>query len=230
MNDGTHTPNLEALDALWKRRHDPASINEFEAAISVALGSQAQNYALLWRAARCSHFRAMQSDASGDSEQAKEYFHLGAKTARDAHAIDTHGIDGIFWCGVNEVEVARHKSSFAALGVLKKSTALIERAANIDETYHFAGPLRVLGRIIHRKPLLLGGSANVAIEYFKRARQIAPRNSTTLLYLAEALLTEQFKHEAREVLNKIISAPDDEDWRWEQARDRKLARTLIAKI
>ncbi len=40
---------------------------------------------------------------------------------------------------------------------------------------------------MHLKPLLLGGSVDRAIEYYRRALQIAPHNSTTMLYYAEAL-------------------------------------------
>jgi hypothetical protein len=219
MND------IAELDDLWTRRYELESLAKLEMQFG-ACGAP-QEYALLWRLARYLHFRAMQCDERGDKEQAKQYFQRGAEAGKAAMQCEAYEIEGCFWRGVNELEAARHTSTLAAMVALRSGTALIERAAKMDETYHFAGPLRVLGRIIHRKPLLLGGSANVAREYFKRALQIAPHNSTTQLYYVEALLTEQQKPEARHILNEIISAPDDEDWRWEQERDRKRAQELL---
>jgi tetratricopeptide (TPR) repeat protein len=227
----TPAADIEHLDQLWRLRHQPDAIHELETLARADLGESAtSDYALLWRAARAFHFRAMQCDdteGNQNNKSAAQYFSQGAAAARAAMEKDKTGIEGCFWRGVNEIEAARHTSTLAALAALKKATALIERAGNIDETYHFAGPLRVMGRIVHRRPLLLGGSANVAIDYFRRALQICPENSTTQIYLAEALLTEQQKPEARRILNEIISAPDDKNWLWEQARDRKLAEQLL---
>lgn len=226
----THPFDLDELDALWQKRHEPESITQLETRLREARHAATDKYSLLWRAARCSHFRAMQLDESSDKRQAREYFSQGALDAREAMKASPHDVEGCFWRGVNEIEAAQHANPLAALAALKKSTALIERAALIDEAYHFAGPLRVLGKIVHRKPLALGGSAGLGIEYFKRALQVVPGNSTTQIYYAEALMTEQGKSEARRVLNAILSAPDDPNWLWEQARDRRLARILIEKI
>jgi hypothetical protein len=216
---------IAELDDLWAKRHEPESLAKLEMQLGAA--EAPREYALLWRRARYLHFRSMQCDESADKEQAKEYFRRGAEAGKAAMQCEAFEIEGCFWRGTNEAEAARHLSTLAAMVALRSATALIERAAKMDETYHFAGPLRELGRIIHRKPLLLGGSAGVAMEYFKRALQIAPHNSTTQLYYVEALLTEQQKPEARRILNEIIEAPDDEAWRWEQARDRKRAGELL---
>jgi tetratricopeptide (TPR) repeat protein len=219
--------NFEELDALWQKRHDTVICAQLENAVLTALGTTPREYSLLWRAARYFHFRAMQCDEDKDAQQARAYFSQGVQSGRGAMEVNANEVEGCFWCGVNEIEAARHTSTLATLATLGKASARIERAAKIDESFHFAGPLRVMGRIIHRKPLLLGGSAGVAIEYFKRALQLAPDNSTTQIYYAEALLTEQQKPEARRVLNDVLHAPDDESWKWEQSRDRKIAQQML---
>lgn len=61
----------------------------------------------------------------------------------------------------------------------------------LPTTTHFAGPLRVWGKLMHQKPLLLGGSIDRALDIYRRALQIAPHNSTTLLYYAESLIADQ---------------------------------------
>lgn len=90
--------------------------------------------------------------------------------------------------------------------------------------------MRVAARITHLKPLLLGGSLERSLDLYRRALQIAPQNSTTLLYYAEALLADQQKRLARRSLRAIIEAPEDEDWVWEQARDRRLAKAHLERM
>ena len=87
-----------------------------------------------------------------------------------------------------------------------------------------------IARITHVKPLLLGGSIDRALDMYRRALQIAPHNSTNLLYYAEALMADQQKVQAREIFNQIIAAPIDEQWRAEQARDRQIAQNRIAEL
>ncbi len=80
------------------------------------------------------------------------------------------------------------------------------------------------------RPLLLGGSLDHALDIYRRALQLAPHNSTTLLYFAEALLSDRQPGEARRVLNRLIEAAPDPDWTWEQTRDKTLARALLQKM
>jgi hypothetical protein len=60
--------------------------------------------------------------------------------------------------------------------------------------------------------------------------QIAPTNSTTLLYYAEALLADRQPRAARDLLKQVVEAPDDPHWLWEQKRDRRLARVLLEQM
>jgi tetratricopeptide (TPR) repeat protein len=229
--------NWSTLDELWSQRHDPAQLSALEKALDQSLteSGAAAEYGLLWRYARLAHFRAMQADANATKGEAYHHFARGAQRARQAVRLQWYGVEGNFWYGVNLIEAARRHPlemlyCCPAWRALSIATWHIERAASIDETYHFAGPLRVWGRLTHLRPLLLGGSVERAIVLYRRALQIAPDNSTTLLYYAEALLADKQQRAAREVLKRIIEASDDPDWRWEQERDRGLAQALLESI
>ncbi|HVF09492.1 MAG TPA: TRAP transporter TatT component family protein [Abditibacteriaceae bacterium] len=229
--------NWHDLDEQWRQRHDPAQVAALTNALEQALTGQgaAAEYALLWRGARLAHFQAMQAEASDDGQAAYRHFAAGAEMAQRALRLQSYGIEGNFWYGVNLIEAERRHGhglarSWAASRALPTAVKYIERTIGIDETYHFAGPLRVGGRLMHLKPLLLGGSVDRAMEYYRRALQIAPGNSTTLLYYAEALLADKQRRAARNMLRQIVEAADDPDWRWEQERDRSKARTLLLEI
>lgn len=241
--------NWNTLDEQWRNRHDAEHFAALEGALDKALYNQGDKpeYAVLWRWARLSHFRAMQAmngeddQAAGkakskaksevaDKAAARRHFAAGAQEALQAARLQPNRVEGHFWFGVNHIEAARAGGKVAAARALSLATRHIERAAQIDETYHFAGPLRVLGRLTHLRPLLLGGSLDHALDIYRRALQIAPDNSTTLLYYAEALVADRQPGEARRVLNRLIAAAPDPDWIWEQTRDKILARALLQKM
>jgi tetratricopeptide (TPR) repeat protein len=229
MPNSSQNSNLETLDELWRARHESAPLNELEALLTAAL-TASREYSYLWRAARLAHFRAMQSEDTAQDQDTLHFFEIGKKHAENAVTENRHDVEGQFWLGVCALEYSRRKGWLSAAGALKNAEAHIHRAVNQDETYHFAGPLRVMARITHYKPLLLGGSLDRALDVYHRALQIAPQNSTTLLYYAETLIADQQKKLARETLQKIIHAPEDAAWIWEQARDRRLAERLLTKM
>ena len=229
--------NWPELDEQWRQRHDSAQVAALDHTLAQALEEQgaAAEYSLLWRLARLAHFQAMQAETNEDNQAAYRHFAHGAEMAQRALHLQSYGVEANFWYGVNLIEAERRHGrglakSFAASRALPTAVKYIERTIGIDETYHFAGPLRVGGRLMHLKPLLLGGSVDRALEYYHRALQIAPHNSTTLLYYAEAMLADKERRAARDILRQIIEAADDADWRWEQQRDRSKARTLLAEI
>jgi tetratricopeptide (TPR) repeat protein len=236
--DKIPTPlNWTQLDEDWKARWDPPQFAAYERELDSALFGRGGEvgYPLLWRWARLSHFRAMQvllspADEKKAREEAVRHFEEGARQAEAAIPLQPNRVEGFFWAGVCAVEAARLQGPLVAARALKPAQKRIEKAAAVDEEYHFAGPLRVLGRLTHLKPLILGGSLDRALEIFRRAVQIAPGNSTTLLYYAQALIADRQPALAKKVLAQIIDAPEDPDWKWEQARDKKLAREELAKI
>jgi hypothetical protein len=216
------------LEALWRERHQAARLEEFARALDAAEPRALdQQYERLWRLARLAHFRAMQAETDGENKAAREHFKAGVKWGAEAAAARLHGVEAPFWWGVNRLEAARYAGAVARWRALKPAEALIGRAEATDERYHFAGPLRVHGRITHRKPLLLGGSIDMALLFYRRALQIAPDNSTTLFYYAEALLDDRQRRAARSVLRQIADAPGAPDWLWEQERDRRRALDLL---
>jgi tetratricopeptide (TPR) repeat protein len=225
--------DLTALDSLWRDRHLPdtlrKALEQLDEAVQIARATALPPneddllYQLLWRRARASHFQALLAADEKQPAQALAHYEAGAAAAAEAVRMRDLRVEGHFWLGANAAEAANRRGALASLGALRKTSHHIERAMTIDEAYHFAGPLRVWGRITHLKPLLLGGSIERAIDIYRRALQLAPANSTTNLYYAEVLLADQQRPLARQVLHTILNAPVDPDWRWEQTRDRELA-------
>jgi len=215
--------NWDELDMMWRERYQPATLTALTEMLLQQCEAAPDDYAALWRLARTYQFCGMVADEEGQNERAQQRFAAGAEVALRAVKAESTRVEGHFWYGVNSIEAARRRGLLMTLGTLSRATRYIERALDLDEAYHFAGPVRVSGRIMHFRPPILGGTIDRAIDIYHRALQIDDRNSTTLLYYAEALIVDQQRIKARSVLRTIIEAPDDPHWRWEQTRDRKKA-------
>lgn len=224
--------NWNKLDEDWKLRHDSAKFAEMESELDKALYNSVggAEYALLWRWARMSHFRAMLVFQQGKKEEAARHFGEGAVEAATAVELQPNRVEGHFWRAVCLIESARLRSLPAAARALPAVARHLERAIQIDESYHFAGPLRVQGRTTYLKPRFLGGSVERALGLYRLALEIAPNNSTTLLYYADALIANRQGEAGRRILNQLLEAPVDEEWVWEQARDKKIAAERLARL
>src|SRR6185312_5185758 len=106
----------------------------------------------------------------------------------------------------------------------------LKLAVTINEGYHGAGPLRVLGRLEHKAPRILGGNLKRSRELFDRAIAIAPRNSVTLIYAAELAIEMGNRDTAVSLLNQIIESSLDSEWEFENKRDRLLAQSLLVQL
>ena len=215
------------FDALYANRHVVENLNALQnVLLNEIQPGKPDDYGWLWRAARLAHFHGMQA-LDNNLDLARALFAGGAQSARSAQALQIDGVEAAFWAPTCALEAARLSGKIAAAAILGKAQKQLNRAAQINEAYHFAGPLRVLGRVTHLKPLILGGNLDYALAFFERALQIAPDNSTTLLYYADALIADNQPSQARRVLKQIIAAPPLENWIWESERDRELAQKMM---
>jgi hypothetical protein len=221
--------NLEILDNLWKSRYQNADFNDLNRlleAFSRETTDLDARYQIDWRRARNCHFSAMQELEADKRKPAHRLFERGSDFTQ--WTIDEDLVEGRFWWAVNFLEAGRTSTKWSAYWALRGAKNQLETAAEIDETFHFAGPLRVLGRVAHLAPARLGGGLEAARKYYERALEIAD-NSTTRLYYAGLLEDIGDQKGAQTQIEAILDAPVDEDWRWEQERDRIKAQQWLVQ-
>lgn len=214
---------LADFDRLYANRHELPALKQ----CSEALAQTPPDYEWLWRRARLKHFQAMQSAEAGDTKSARTLYQAASTEAAKATRLDAARVEGPFWNATCELEAARLGGALALMTVLSRAQKELQRAARIDEEFHYAGPLRVLGRVTHLKPLALGGTLDGAIAFYDRALQIAPRNSTNNLYLADALIADRQPKRARQAISAVLENSNSQNWVWETLRDQKTARLWL---
>jgi tetratricopeptide (TPR) repeat protein len=182
------------------------------------------DYEVLWRLGRALFFLGQEAQHSGD---ARAYHAQGVQASVRATRLKPARVEGHFWLGVNLALLARLENPFNALRHALSARRALERAARLNPAYHAAGPLRVLGRLQHKLPRLLGGGTRRARASFERAIEIAPANTVTRLYYAEMLMDEGATDQARTHLEHILNASHDPAWAFEIKRDQRLALKML---
>jgi len=221
--------SIDEFDALYALRCQPKNVAECASEMARQEGRGDFGFEWLWRAARLEHFQAMQAEAGGDAGRARGHYRTGQAFAARAEALQPQAVEGVFWHGVCALEAGRLGGSVAALAALGAAEKRIELASRLDDSFHFAGPLRVLGRITQRKPLFLGGSLDRALAFYHSALQLAPDHSTTLLYQGDCQYWEKQPDAAKRTLRHLLALQPAPGWEWETARDQEQARKLLSE-
>jgi tetratricopeptide (TPR) repeat protein len=99
-----------------------------------------------------------------------------------------------------------------------------------DEGFDEGGAHRVLGRLYFKLPGIMGGDNEKAKEHLRRAIELGGKNTLNFLYLAEVHINEGEKDQARALLQKLLSLPDDPDYLPESREHKERARVLLGEI
>jgi tetratricopeptide (TPR) repeat protein len=215
----------QQADKLYAARSEDCV--QIERSIELLKTAPLPTYELFWRLSRSYFFLGQQTESR---DPAIEIHFLGLGAGRNATKLRGDGVEGYFWLGVNLALLAERKSSFAAFGAAIRAYRVLNRAINLDRTYHGAGPLRVFARLQHKLPQVLSGGTAAAVRNYEEALAIDPNNTVTRIYFADLLLESGRIEEAKDQLEEILRVPANPDWSFEINRDRKLASELLAKM
>lgn len=213
-------------DELYLRRAEPGAVRESVMVLSGAHGGT-DRYEVQWRLARALFFLGQEAGSRNSSLQ---LYAAGIGAGERAVALNQQRVEGHFWVGVNLALFAEVNPGMRGLRALRSARSELKRAIEIDERYHDAGPMRVLGRLLHKSPKFLGGSRKHSRELLERALAVAPCNSVSLLYAAELAVSNGESERALKLLESLLECPSDSDWEFEQNRDRRRAVALLAEL
>lgn len=213
-------------DELYCQRAEPGAVRESVMVLSGAHGGN-DRYEVQWRLARALFFLGQEA---GSRNASRQLYSAGICAGERAAALNDNRVEGHFWVGVNLALFAEINGGFRGLRALRWARLELKRAIEIDERYHGAGPLRVLGRLDHKAPRILGGNRKRSRRLLDQAIAIAPSNSVTLAYAAELAIENGEIDRASDILRQLIESPIDAEWEFENTRDREFARSLLERI
>lgn len=210
---------IARADELYRQRADLTAIKQ-----SVVLLQDFESYEFYWRLARSLFFLGQESESRAE---ASDYFTRGVSAAQAATEIEPGSVAGQFWLGVDLALLAQSEPGLVAVTRVQRAKTALGVALEIDESYHGAGAWRVLGRIQHKLPRLLGGSRRRARQSYERALTIAPENTVTRIFFAELLHENGDVQSARDQLESILALGLDGEWDFEISRDQLRAKQIL---
>jgi len=216
---------IEQADALYAAREETDRVRQSVELLQPL--AAAGDYEAAWRLCRALFFLGQESH---DESEARRLHERAVIEGERAIKAAPQRVEGYFWLGVNLALLANLENAFRAARHALRAKRVLSRAALINPAYHGAGSLRVLARLLHKLPRLLGGNTNRALAFFERAIELAPSNTVTRLYFAETLLEMGDATRARAQLEALLNAPLDPAWAFETARDRRRALDLLQRM
>jgi hypothetical protein len=181
-------------------------------------------YEVQWRLARAYFF--LGQEAAEGSEKAAHHHH-GTQAGRYAVRAVPDRVEGQFWLGVNLSLQAAVATPWRAAALALHAKRTLACAVKLDPAYHGAGPHRVLARLLHRMPLVLGGGLARARRHYETAVTLDPSNTVTRIYFADLLRGQGELEFARTHWQAVLDAPPNPAWEFEQLRDRELAHAAL---
>jgi len=185
-----------------------------------------RDFEAAWKLARISYWlgsHAPEKDRRG-------YLESGMQAARAAIALDPQRPQGHFWLAANMGTLAESfglRNGLRYRGPVKDE---LETVLKLDPAFMNGSADRVLGRWYFRVPKLFGGSNKRAEEHLRASLKYDENSTISRFFLAELLIDEDRKPEARAELQKVIDAPLSEEWAPEDKEYKSRATALLARL
>jgi tetratricopeptide (TPR) repeat protein len=210
-------------DVLYAKREDIATAREAAAIWQARLQQSPRDYESAWKLARARYWLG---GHAAEAER-KSFLEGGIAAARAAIALEPHKPEGHMWLAANMGALAESfgmRQGLKYRGAIKDELLTVLR---IDPAFQQGSADRALGRWYFKVPALFGGSNKKSEEHLRRSLSYAPNSTISHYFLAETLLDEGKKAEARAELQKVLDAPLDPDWTPEDRDFKTKAQRLI---
>lgn len=168
----------------------------------------------------------------------KRLFEMSSEELRTEIPNRTESAEIFFWSAVQTGLWGRTRGKLAAAreGVAGKIRDYAAISIALDPTIENGGGHRVLGRLhteAPKIPFITGWiDRSLAISELETCHRISPRDLTTQLYLAEALIefAPKRKDEGIEMLRAVVESETDPRWLVEELKAQDDARVLLAPL
>jgi tetratricopeptide (TPR) repeat protein len=219
---------LQAEDpnALYAHRENLADAQQASQIWAERLARNPNDFESAWKLARARYWlggHTVEKDRKATLE-------AGIEAGRAAVRIAPNKPEGHFWIAANMGALAESFGLRQGLKYRGEIKSELETVLRLDPGFLQGSADRALGRWYNEVPRLFGGSNKESEAHLRKALTYNPQSTITLYFLAETLLDEGKKDEARATLQKVIDAPLDPEWAPEDRDFKAKARKLLDEI
>jgi uncharacterized membrane protein len=198
----------EDPDALYKQRENIPMAQRAEQIWADRLARDPKDFESAWKLARARYWLG----GHADEKDRKACLESGIAAGRTAIGLAPNKPEGHFWVAANMGALAESFGMRQGLKYRGDIKDELERVSRLDPAYQQGSADRALGRWYFKVPGLFGGSNKKSEEHLRESLTYDPNSAASLYFLAETLLDEGKKPEARATLEKLIATPVNPDW------------------
>jgi tetratricopeptide (TPR) repeat protein len=206
--DRTHLPSARRAADLWRAE----------------LGRNPRAFDAAWKLARADYWLG----AHVRETEQRGFFENGIEAGRKAAALEPGRPEGHFWIAANMGALAELFGLRAGIKYRKTIKDELETVLRLDPGFEQRSADRALGRWYFKVPTLFGGSNKLAEAHLRESLKGNPNSTASHFFLAEVLLDNGRRAEARAELQKVIDAPIDAEWAPEDQDFKQKARSVLA--
>jgi len=190
------------------------------------LGADPKNFELSWKLARADYW------LGGHTPEAERrtFLENGIDAARKAIAAEPNRPEGHFWMAANMGALAESFGLRQGLKYRKPVKEALETTLRLDSAFQQGSADRALGRWYFKVPGLFGGSHTQAEAHLRASLRYNPNSTASHFFLAEVLIDDGRKDEARAELQRVIDGPLDPEWTPEDREFKDKARRLLSTL
>jgi tetratricopeptide (TPR) repeat protein len=190
------------------------------------LAADPRNFDAAWKLARADYWLG----GHAPEAERRRFLEQGIDAGRKAVAPQPNRPEGHFWIAANMGALAESFGLRQGLKYRKPIKEELETVLRLDPGFQQGSADRALGRWYFKVPSLFGGSHKDAEAHLRTSLGYNPNSTASHFFLAEVLLDDGRKDEARGELHKILDAPIDPDWAPEDRDFKEKARSLLASL
>lgn len=167
-----------------------------------------------------------------DPDDRLEIYEKGVKYGQDGVAVNEESLESNFWLAVNYGLLGKERGVLESVRLVDPIEKHTRKALEVDESYFYGAPWRVLGRLYNQLPgwPLSRGDNKKALEYLQKALKFGPKFYLNHLYIADVYAALKDKAKAREHLEWVIKAPLSPHHEKEDTRDKEVAKEMLKKL
>lgn len=207
-------------DALYRDRENIASARQAAEAWAAEAGT---NFDAAWKLARAQYWLG----THGPERERRAALERGVKAGEQAVALQAGRPEGHFWLAANMGALAESFGLTQGIKYRGRIKDELTKVREMDPSWQQGSADRALGMWYFKVPGLFGGSRKKAEEHLRQALTYNPRSTATLYFLAEVLLADRRRDEARTLLQQVLDSPVDPNWAPE---DRDFKRKAEEKL
>jgi tetratricopeptide (TPR) repeat protein len=211
-------------DRLYADRANPASARRAAELWAAELTVHPAAFEAAWKLARADYW------LGGHAAERRAFLEAGIEAGRKAVALQPNRPEGHFWIAANMGALAESAGIRAGLKYRKPVKDELETVLRLDPGFMAGSADRALGRWYFEVPGLFGGSNTKAEAHLRASLKYDDQSTVSHFFLAEVLLDEGRKDEARAELQRVLGATVDPEWAPEDNDYKTRAGALLRKL